>query len=706
MKLSIAMIVKNEEKYLDKCLKALLPITKKISSEIIILDTGSTDATKSIAKKYTENIYDYVWENDFSKARNKSIEYSKGEWILVVDGDEVLENPNEIVKFFEKKIYMKYNAATVDIKSFNFSEEEGYAICPIPRLFKKKKDLYKGAIHEQPQYSAPVVRLTACFKHYGYSTTDLDFIEKKFYRNQEILKKELINTDDRKYVLFQIAQNYNLINDSESSLISIKEAYLEAKRLKSNDSYIYQLYIKLLYEYSLYDDCIKIIEEALEVRRDHIDYFYYLGFCYYSKQEYIKSKDAFEKYLFYLNNLENNNSYKDITLVIYTKGNIDNVTLTLSSLENKIGNYNKSIELYENSKNNNLKLSYFSIYLDSLIASKNYDKLLSEAKNENNNKDIFISTLENSLKTMYMYEKENILKTLKDVENDIGLYINIKDNFIKEDWNDNNILNKISQISYFKINLISIYSLRYLIYGNSNSLFKLEAINNIISKDLLKAACSNNLLLVNSLKNLIITRQFSDKKEELKVIVEIEKFLLDIPNLTDEEYLNIFEQYLRDSNKLVQLIYGDSYRDLNIDSFEIESVNEFLDLYKLISTNKLEFVRKLNFILSKNEQYRRIIKIYKDKIEVYDKYVNAFKEKELLLGNIESLVNQGSFIEALKILNETIELIPFDSDILNALGVVAYYMNDKNNALRYFNRSLLLDPNNKDAAINVQSLKE
>ena len=51
------MMVKNEEKYLDQCLSSLKPIRKKITSELIIVDTGSTDSTVNIARKYTDKIY-------------------------------------------------------------------------------------------------------------------------------------------------------------------------------------------------------------------------------------------------------------------------------------------------------------------------------------------------------------------------------------------------------------------------------------------------------------------------------------------------------------------------------------------------------------------------------------------------------------------------------------------------------------------------
>ena len=64
--ISLCMIVKNEEKVLARCLDSIADLM----DEIIIVDTGSSDNTKEIAKKYTDKIYDFTWIDDFSAARN------------------------------------------------------------------------------------------------------------------------------------------------------------------------------------------------------------------------------------------------------------------------------------------------------------------------------------------------------------------------------------------------------------------------------------------------------------------------------------------------------------------------------------------------------------------------------------------------------------------------------------------------------------
>ena len=85
------MIVKNEEKVLKRCLECL----KDIVDEMIIVDTGSTDATKEIAGKYTDKIYAFPWIDDFAAARNFSFSKATMDYIYVADADEIIDEENK-----------------------------------------------------------------------------------------------------------------------------------------------------------------------------------------------------------------------------------------------------------------------------------------------------------------------------------------------------------------------------------------------------------------------------------------------------------------------------------------------------------------------------------------------------------------------------------------------------------------------------------
>ena len=87
MKLSVCMIVKDEEAVLARCLESV----KEAADEIVIADTGSTDGTRAIAERYTDAVYDFPWADDFAAARNFSFGKATGDYLMWLDADDVIE---------------------------------------------------------------------------------------------------------------------------------------------------------------------------------------------------------------------------------------------------------------------------------------------------------------------------------------------------------------------------------------------------------------------------------------------------------------------------------------------------------------------------------------------------------------------------------------------------------------------------------------
>ena len=136
------MIVKNEEKVLKRCLNCV----KDIVDEIIIVDTGSTDKTKEIARKYTDKVLDFKWVNDFSKARNYSFSKATKDYILWLDADDVITKENQ-KKLLKLKTTLPKNTDIVMMKyvtsinpHFSYYRE---------RLLKREKNYkWKSPVHE------------------------------------------------------------------------------------------------------------------------------------------------------------------------------------------------------------------------------------------------------------------------------------------------------------------------------------------------------------------------------------------------------------------------------------------------------------------------------------------------------------------------------------------------------------------------------
>lgn len=112
--ISVCMIVKNEERVLKRCLDSL----SGLYDELIIVDTGSTDATKDIALKYTDKVYDFVWVNDFAKARNFSFSKATCDFIYTADADEILDEENR-VRFMHLKAALVEDVDIVQMKYVN-----------------------------------------------------------------------------------------------------------------------------------------------------------------------------------------------------------------------------------------------------------------------------------------------------------------------------------------------------------------------------------------------------------------------------------------------------------------------------------------------------------------------------------------------------------------------------------------------------------
>ncbi len=86
---SLCMIVKNEEAVLERCLRSAAPAV----DEIIIVDTGSTDRTRTIARQFTDRVYDFAWVDDFSAARNFSFSKATMDYCMWLDADDILSEP-------------------------------------------------------------------------------------------------------------------------------------------------------------------------------------------------------------------------------------------------------------------------------------------------------------------------------------------------------------------------------------------------------------------------------------------------------------------------------------------------------------------------------------------------------------------------------------------------------------------------------------
>lgn len=169
MLLSIGMIVKNESEYLERCLEGLKPILDAVPSELIIVDTGSTDDTIEIAKRYTDKILETEWTGDFSAARNKNLFASKGKWYMPIDADEIFIDSSGVIEFFTSNQHKRFNTASFPMKHVKDKEGKTGGSNITIRLFKKFKGMkWSDAVHENIPIHPPTKALHAVIHHFGY----------------------------------------------------------------------------------------------------------------------------------------------------------------------------------------------------------------------------------------------------------------------------------------------------------------------------------------------------------------------------------------------------------------------------------------------------------------------------------------------------------------------------------------------------------
>jgi len=223
------MIVKNEADILARCLDSVADIM----DEIVIVDTGSTDKTKEVAARYTDKIFDFVWINDFSAARNFAFSKAGCDYIYSADADEIIDEINrqrfkDLIKSLDGEIELVQMYYVNQLKFgtvYNFDREYR------PKLFKRNRVFtWIDPIHETIRLEPVIFDSEIEIIHEpkeSHASRDLQIFRKK--TKSTVLSKRLHNLYARE--LFIVGQKDDFLK---------AEAYFEASALNT-DSTLEQL---------------------------------------------------------------------------------------------------------------------------------------------------------------------------------------------------------------------------------------------------------------------------------------------------------------------------------------------------------------------------------------------------------------------------------------------------------------------------------
>ena len=296
MKISLCMIVKDEEDNLAKCLNSALGAV----DEIIVIDTGSHDNTCEIARDFGAQVENYAWDSNYSAARNCSLEMATGDWILFLDADEELapESAQILRRLVEDD---QFDGYFLRIENY-LGNENSREMSPdlVFRLFRNRPAYrFRGAIHEQivevilEDKSARLgIAENFVIRHYGYLDSQIEKKDKK-NRNLTMIAEQVKNSPHDQLLRYHYGMELYRTGRYEQAA---NELMLAADGLDTHMLHLPKLFRYLVLAYyadKKYDNALKVIRQGLALYPKYADLYYQQGLIFYERQEYGPAYTAF-----------------------------------------------------------------------------------------------------------------------------------------------------------------------------------------------------------------------------------------------------------------------------------------------------------------------------------------------------------------------------------------------------------------------------
>ena len=298
LRLTIGLIVKNEEKDLDKCLSSLKPLLEAVPSELIITDTGSTDRTVEIAQKYTDHMIHFAWCDDFSAARNTGLDAARGEWFLYLDGDEWFDDVTELVGFFNSGECDRYGSAAYIQRNYLNRMGDKYSDYFALRITRVNPQIrFVSKIHECLPIVEPTKMLSCFVHHFGYVYSSEEEREEKFERNHKLLKKQLLENPNDLRIHNEMCLQY-LAEDQWDLTIEEAQKAMKIPEEKPEKQWKLMLEVCLfraLFRKGDYQQIVHRMAQSMEKAGQfeiyHIEEFYFAQLAAFHLKQYEKAID-------------------------------------------------------------------------------------------------------------------------------------------------------------------------------------------------------------------------------------------------------------------------------------------------------------------------------------------------------------------------------------------------------------------------------
>lgn len=668
-KLSVCMIVRDEEKFLDNCLKSLKPLLDLNLAELIIVDTGSVDKTIEIAKKYTNKVYFKEWNNNFSEARNYSISLAKGEYIFIMDADQEMEENevNKLIKFFSSNEYKNFNTYSLVYKNFTKEDLSEYTYFSLNLIFKNDGTFrYEGKIHNQPIYKEPVKNLEIYMMHYGYIMTE-DIKEKKFKRTATLLKSELKKDPNNIYYIYQLSRSYEMHGDTKEAIIELEKYLLLIESEKINESLRINYYHNatiIYFNAKEYNKCIYYCEKMKELDEELIDCYYLMGKCYLIEGNLDRAVYNLKMYLKYLNTFKYEKYASTNGLEVFSYGHKFSAIGELLRLKIKI-NQLENIEEYINKLNED-KETYMLAIGEILKVN-----ILKEDIHSINNLIEKLKEEDEVILLNYLLSK-TVVSTENIDENSLIEKLNLDDE-------EREIVKK--KISYEK-------------YSSFKNLLSFIDENSKLNKVIKIENCIESLIdtLNNSSIYDIVECNYRNE------IIYIIGYLLEKSDMIINSYLINKEKLITLMYKYILIVEDIEDSSLNDDREFSNKINDFNKFIK--GKNILKAISVLKEAVTIKPEFSNLISIIKDSLileHIEDN--NLIKESDIrkIKESLITLINNNMLIEAIEVLDQLEELYNLmqDVELLSIKSTLKFYLNEikeaediLKNGLKYYSQNI------------------
>lgn len=696
--LTIGIITKNECEKLERCLKSLMPIKEALDCEIIVTDTGSTDNTVEISKKYADKVIKFDWIDDFSAARNTGIEASKGLWFMWIDSDEWVDDPKPIIDFFKGGDYKKYASATIEMLDFEAGDNNNIGVTLARMLLLSKNIKFEGAIHENIPMMGPRKSINATVFHDGYSFENADKKREKHNRNLDLLLKMYNDNPQDLRTIRYVVDQYRFMDEFEkSNKLCDRGIELIEKNVDRNDAdKAYELHFNIMksanyLSMNKLQECIDILNalEGIDSKnsRRFLDIYFMLSEAYFRLGQISKSSKFAKKYVeIYINRANMDSIYSTTFYETSNKTDVVKKMFLLSIEDTELNRDDDSLISYiENfrvaRKDNNMPQSdeeYISDLFDIINSSKKHELLIygyGQVKQKRINFEI------NKFKELifeYMVlnreELYSIAKEIFKIQEDRELYLLSK--FIISDIDNNFKTAKETIIDILSLKPSNKYVQNEMLYGVFKYDMDFENISALIDvfsiKNILELRTRIDDRLIDYVLDYNINHKELRNKIRYKAIV-INAFNEYVENskVEKEQLIKIYKIYVEFLPDIINFMYGKSISEEKIDFYPpIHRFGYFLSRANELKEQK-DFVGYIKELKKSLVHYPNMERAIKREVDVIEKDLNKENERknefeELAIKikqKIYELITLGECDEALSVVSQLQSIMPNDKEL-------------------------------------------